>query len=174
MSKLYLVGIDPGKNGGIARAFSENGKIQWTSFSAMSMSEDVGEIYDFIGKLIDNRVRTVIGIEQLGGFIMGASGASLFKLGAQYGKVKAIADLFAAQSSYVSVKMIPPQRWQQETTSLKRRDFPSESKWKNHLKNRACTWLDENGITKEKPTLKTADAMLILRYLHLIHSHEKP
>ena len=172
MSKLYLVGIDPGKNGGIARAFSEKGKVLWTSFSTMSMSEDVGEIYDFIRKPIDNRVRTIIGLEQLGGFIMGASGASLFKLGAQYGKVKAIAELLASMSSSVSVKLIPPQKWQAETTSLKRRDFPSENKWKSHLKMRACTWLDDNKITKEKPTLKTADAILILRYLHLLHCPE--
>lgn len=160
-----IIGIDPGKNGGIAKATFRDGSIFWPSFQAMSMTGDVGVIYNFLSSCVDSRVNAIIGIEQLGGFIAGASAPTLFKLGVEYGKVKTIAELLASMSSRVKVDMIPPKTWQQEMTSLKRRDFPSESKWKDHLKSKARLWLSDNNITKIIPTLKTADAILILRYL---------
>lgn len=158
-----FVGIDPGKNGGISSVCTnEKDEVDWGTFRCVSMPVEPNVVMDEMrGCGVYNK--TYITIEKLTGFTRASGPDTMFKLGIEFGKAKVVAELLQSQDRGVSLSFVPPQTWQNQITSFKRRDFSSDSHWKNHLKERASLLIGE--LSGVKPTLKTADSMLILHYL---------
>ena len=146
MGRRVIVGIDCGVNGGIAifkrseaHTFSMPPTIVALEEALYHMGADGPLVY----------------IEDVPPFA-GANrpAARIFKLAENFGIIKGI--LTAHDISY---KLVRPQVWMKKMVKKKRNEFASGNKWKNYLKQKAAICFPD-----VKPTLKTADALLILQY----------
>jgi hypothetical protein len=139
-----IIAIDPGANGGIAVYDSTSG------YAAFAMPESDREKFD----LLSRYDITVVYMEQVGGYVGKAQpGSAMFNFGKNYGTLIGI--LTALQ---IPLCLITPQKWQ-SFLGLGTKSGMTDAEWKRKLKHKA-----ERLYPDLKPTLKTADSLLILKY----------
>ena len=152
----YL-GIDPGKNGGIA-------SIHCGVAAAAPMPATERDVWNLLLSCIPQAQSVRTGnitavIEKVGGFVGGnpLPGSAMFNFGASYGGLRMA--LIAAGIPFIEVT---PQRWQKALGIPPRKKTESKTAWKNRLKA-----LAQQQFPKVDVTLKTADALLIALYCSL-------
>lgn len=143
-----IIAIDPGANGGIAALCGDRAE-------AWPMPKTEGEVAALIESLsnpLDGK--PVCYLEKVGGFIAGhaAPGSAMFNFGRNYGFI-----LGSLAALGVRTALVPPQAWQKALGLGK--SAGDKAAWKNKLKAEAWRLYPAN-----RPTLKTADALLILEY----------
>jgi hypothetical protein len=144
-----LIAIDPGLNGGVA--LQRDG--QPAESAPMPATE--GDLVNLLRQLAADPANTVAVVEQVGGYIGQAQPASsAFKFGRGFGYV-----LGVFQTLGVRLELVRPQKWQKSLSLGKASDCVSKAEWKNKLK--ACA---QRLYPHLRPTLATADALLILEY----------
>ena len=150
--KKTFIGIDPGKNGGIAVLTGE-----WTwhaeRYPINGNARDVKELFEYCVILSKNigiyQPNIEIYIEQVHAMPMDGR-SSLFKFGVNYGTWLGI-------TAGYNINLVSPQKWQKFYGEL-----PKEKKErKNKLKEWATNMVSHTDI---KPTLCTSDAILIANY----------
>jgi hypothetical protein len=143
----YYIGIDPGKNGGIATIHC--GELMVYE----SMPPTIQDIW--------NKIRTYQGencvciIEKVGGR-PGQSASASFTFGNNYGWLE-----MALTAAEIPFQHCTPQKWQKYYQLGKSSDCASKVEWKNKLKGCA-----QGLFPAAKITLKTADAILIANYAY--------
>ena len=143
-----VLGIDPGASGGIA-CWSHDEPIR-----AWAMPATEGDQIELIRGLIGPG-GAVAFVEQVGGFTgKGQPGSAMFKFGRSFGFT-----LGVLQTLDVRVELVLPQKWQKPLGLGTASSCASRSEWKAKL--RACA---QRLHPKLKPTLATADAILILEF----------
>lgn len=147
---MNIIAIDPGANGGIA--IFRHGTVL-----ALPMPQTEGEIAEIIRDVADDcLVGTIAYVEKVGGFVAGnaAPGSAMFNFGRNFGFILGV---LAALD--VRTIMVTPQAWQKALGLGHRDKATDKATWKNKLKAEA--WRLYPAL---KPTLKTADALLILEH----------
>ena len=93
-------------------------------------------------------------VEKVSGFIGNAHpGSRMFSFGEGYGFIKGV-----LQCAGWRLVLVRPQEWQKELGLFNHDKLP-RNKWKNKLKDEAKRLFPD-----QKPTLATADALLLLEY----------
>ena len=158
----FYVGIDPGKQGGIAVVSGRRG-VNWLAVHLTSMPTTDKDVLDYIEMY---RVRhgnpSLAVIEKVGGYIAGnpAPGSAMFNFGKGYGAL-----CMALVALEVSFEEVPPQRWQKAMGVGKRKKTETKTAWKNRLRSKAQQlYPDVPGIT-----LSTCDALLIATFCKRKH-----
>nr|WP_281721450.1 hypothetical protein [Nitrosomonas nitrosa] len=143
-----VFGIDPGASGGIA-CWRRDEPIL-----ALPMAETEGDQIELIRELIAGD-ESVAFVELVGGYTgKPQPGGAMFKFGRGFGFT-----LGVLQTLGVRVELVPPQKWQKPLGLGTRSSCATSSEWKAKL--RACA---QRLYPKLKPTLATADAILILEF----------
>jgi len=142
---MNIIAIDPGCNGGIATR-SDN------LVECYPMPATVNDLVDLLRGLSANGFTTCY-LEQVVGFIPMAGAGAMFTFGQSFGQIQGV--LAALNFRVIEVR---PAAWQKELSLGKKKDYPGTA-WKNHLKSNAQKLYPLCSVT-----LKTADALLILRY----------
>lgn len=149
-----IVAIDPGAHGGFA--FYCPGMKQ---IYVMPMGDSETEIisqFKMIKEMFGTFTPTVI-IEHVGGFIgVPQPGSRMFSFGQNVGFLRGCTRMMGWK--LVSVM---PHIWQKGIECGEKGAFARQSDWKRHLKKLADIYQDE---IRGKITLKTADAILIMKY----------
>lgn len=137
-----IVAVDPGKSGGLA----------WQGGCA-AMPETEGDILQLIQSLMPIEKCVV---EQVGGYAggKGSPGSAMFNFGRNYGFI-----IGALMALRVPVLLVSPQKWQKHFSLGAASSCKSKTVWKNKLKSQA-----QRLFPNQKVTLKTSDALLILKY----------
>ena len=144
-----LIAIDPGASGGIA--VWRDGQPADT----MPMPPTEGDVLNLLRQLAVDPAKTVAVVEEVGGYIGQAQPASgAFKFGRNFGFI-----LGVLQTLGVRVELVRPQKWQKASGLGNASGCSSKSEWKNKLKGCA-----QRLYPHLRPTLATADALLILEY----------
>jgi len=147
IENVKLVGIDPGKSGGIAYV-----KLNET-ISAEPFGKTEGDILGQLQRII--APKTKVYIEQVGGFAgRGLPGSAMFNFGRNFGFL-----LGVLMERNARVFLVTPQRWQ-KTLGAGTRGERTRDKWKLHLKSLAQLSFPE----LPNISLSTSDALLILKY----------
>ena len=143
-----VIGIDPGATGGIA-CWRNNEPIL-----AVPMPDTEGDQIELIRELIAPG-DAIAFVELVGGFTgKGQPGSAMFKFGRSFGFT-----LGVLQTLNVRVELVRPQTWQKPLSLGTASGCATRTEWKNKLK--ACA---QRLHPKLKPTLATADAILILEH----------
>ena len=150
VSKMTTISIDPGKSGGLAYRHDDQ------PVNAIHMPETEGDIVDFLRGLVTDPAQTLAVIEQVGGYVPGRPqpGSAMFRFGRNFGFI-----LGVLQTLGVRVELVRPQAWQKALSLGNSKDCPDKAAWKAKLKAEA-----QRRYPLLKPTLATADALLILDY----------
>jgi hypothetical protein len=158
MNKI-IIAIDPGANGGMAVQWRDGKVTAFTFKSQSDWCEEIDGILDH-GGIIHRTL--VCYIEKVGGYVggKGAPGSSMFNFGHGVGFMEGY-----IHALEVPTTLIRPQEWQKRLSLGTSKSHASKTKWKNHLKDAASRLFPEI-----KVTLKTADALLILRAAQLIEN----
>lgn len=144
-----LIGIDPGRGGGIAFKIGDH------PVEATPMPSTEGDLVDLLRRLVNDPAETVVFIEQVGGYVGRAQPASgAFKFGRNFGFL-----LGSLQTLGARVVLVSPTRWQRTLGLGSATNFTSRQDWKNSLKSSA-----QRLFPGLRPTLKTADALLLLEF----------
>lgn len=148
-----IIAIDPGASGGIAIQHPNGDE----TVDAMPATEAdvVGLLREAIEAGRMEGVDDVVAyVEQVGGFIKGspAPGSAMFNFGRNVGVIHG-----ALLSIRVRIVEVRPQAWQKAIGAGQSATYGKT--WKAHLKSVA-----QQRYPRLKPTLKTADALLILEY----------
>ncbi len=144
-----LIAIDPGASGGIA--VRRDGQPA----DAMPMPPTEGDVLNLLRQLAVDPANTVAVVEEVGGYVGKAQpGSSAFKFGRNFGFL-----LGVLQTLGVRVELVRPQKWQKALGLGNASGCSSKSEWKNKLKGCA-----QRLHPHLKPTLATADALLILEH----------
>jgi hypothetical protein len=145
----HIIGIDPGKSGGIA----------WSSplgDCAAPMPATLGDfrklIFDILldQQFFTNDATVTCYIEELPKFVRAIPSSAVFVMARNYGQLEGVLAGFQVQTVHVR-----PQVWQ-KALGLGDSKGMTKTQWKNKLKGRAQDLYPEEDIT-----LKTADALLI-------------
>jgi hypothetical protein len=141
-----IVAVDPGASGGLAIK-------QDSSYELHPMPDTLSEM---LSLLLDNKTKDAeLYIEEVPKFvgknIPSSTTAVLFQ---NVGRLEGIAIALG-----YSLHRVPPKMWQEPLGLGKAKDCANSGEWKRKLKNKA----QELYPTLE-PTLKTADALLILHF----------
>lgn len=140
-----LIGIDPGKSGGIVVFSLEKNEI----VEVAKMPETMKDLHTFL-KIYSNN--SICFLERVGGRPgMGAS--QMFNFGQNFGHIE-----MALAALDIKTMEVTPQKWQ-KYYQFGVKGSMSQSAWKNKLKTRA-----QQLFPKIKITLDTADALLIMEY----------
>ena len=143
-----VIGVDPGASGGFACWRADN------SFTAFGMPATEGDQIQLIRELIAPG-ETIAFVEQVGGFTgKGQPGSAMFSFGRNFGFI-----LGVLQALNVRIELVRPQKWQKPLGLGTASGCASRTEWKNKLKGCA-----QRLYPALKPTLSTADALLILSY----------
>ncbi len=146
---MTTIAIDPGASGGIA--WSQNGQ----RVQALVMPATEGDLVQLLRSVVVDASATVAMVEEVGGYIGKAQpGSAAFKFGRNFGFI-----LGALQTLGIRVELVRPQKWQKALGLGSASACASKTEWKNKLK--ACA---QRLYPELKPTLATADALLILDY----------
>lgn len=141
-----IIGIDPGKNGGIC-ILSEDGKVQ----ELVKMPATPEDLYIFLS---EHTRGTVCYLEKVGG-MPGNGGSAMFNFGKGYGNIE-----MALIACGIKTVTVTPQKWQKHY-QLGSSSSCSHTEWKNKLKAKAQQLFPHLG---KKITLVTCDALLIAEY----------
>lgn len=144
--KKKYIGIDPGKNGGIAVLDAEGGVLDLTK-----MPETPRELLDFLEKWKENSFCT---LERVGG-MPGNGGSAMFNFGKGFGHLQ-----MALLALEIPTEDVTPNKWE-KTYQLGTSGKFSKTEWKNRLKAKAQQLFPSLG---RKITLATCDALLIAEY----------
>lgn len=159
---LY-VGIDPGKNGGLA-VLNHEGLL----VTAAGMPGSTTELLGWLKELSKYRFQTKearlrICIEKVGGFTgrVGAGGGFVARGSHmfEFGRATGWAEMAAAAVGAIEVTTVMPAVWQRVVEVEPRRrgeGGESDGEWKNRLKDKAAELFPKANIT-----LKKSDALLI-------------
>lgn len=143
-----VIGVDPGASGGFACWRDDE------SFAAFAMPKTEGDQIQLIRELIAPG-ETIAFMEQVGGYAgKGQPGSAMFSFGRNFGFV-----LGVLQALGVRVELVRPQKWQKPLGLGTASGCASRTEWKNRLK--ACA---QRLYPALRPTLSTADAILILDF----------
>jgi crossover junction endodeoxyribonuclease RuvC len=143
------IAIDPGLSGGIAY------QLDGQPAQAVPMPSTEGDLVELIRSLTANAESAVAVVEEVGGYIgVAQPGSSAFKFGRNFGFI-----LGVLQALNVRLELVRPQRWQKSFALGTASGCATKSEWKNKLKSCA-----QRLYPNLKPTLATADALLILDY----------
>jgi hypothetical protein len=149
-----ILAIDPGASGGFA----------WTDSSGrvhcMKMPENEHDIVLFIRSRSCDGIEIII--ERVVGYIPGGGAGQMFAFGENFGLLKGI-----TQGLGIPLTLVRPAKWQKyfefggkKTRFTKKgQEVKDNTEWKNRLKAKAFKLYPSLA-----PTLKTADALLILHY----------
>ena len=147
MDRKIIIGIDCGVNGGIAYYMPINREVY-----AIPMPDKIEDFDKCFNHVLSN---SIVYIEDVPPFVgVNRPAARIFKLAKNYGIILGV--LTALEIEY---KLVRPMVWMKAIGAGKRKDFANDNKWKNHLKKLATDYFPNS-----RPTLKTADALLILEY----------
>lgn len=140
-----IIGIDPGKAGGISVYSCDDKKI----IEVIKMPETPRELLAFL-KIYKNN--SVCYLERVQG-IPGNGAASMFNFGRGFGHLE-----MALLALSIPFSVITPQKWQ-KTLQLGHKGSKTTSQWKNKLKQRA-----QELYPGVKITLDVSDSLLIVEY----------
>lgn len=149
-----ILGIDPGKSGGIALIDTYGVRVE-------SMPSNPNETYKLIQDfdLWKHSCNPVCYLEQVSGFAgSNQPGSRMFEFGRSFGQLEGI--LAAVE---IPVVLVRPQKWQ-KALGCGTRGNRTASQWKNHLKAMAARLFPDI-----KVTLKISDALLIAHYGRQTH-----
>lgn len=144
MKKLIL-GIDPGKNGGMAVLDADTNEI----IDITSMPSTLTDISDFVERHQDVSCAVLETVHSM----PGQGVASMFTFGQYYGYVQ-----MAVVAHKIRCIDVLPAKWQQ-VLGLKAKKGESKAEHKNRLKG-----LAQKLFPNVKVTLKNADALLLAEY----------
>ena len=143
------IAVDPGLSGGFAF------QLDRQPAQAVAMPPTEGDLVELLRRLTAEAQTAVAFVEEVGGYIGQAQPASsAFKFGRNFGFI-----LGALQMLGVRVELVRPQRWQKSLALGSASNCASKTEWKNKLKAAA-----QRLYPNLKPTLVTADALLILDF----------
>ena len=143
------IAVDPGLSGGIAYQRDRQ------PAQAVAMPATEGDLVVFLRDLTSDAKDAVAFVEEVSGYVGVAQPASgAFKFGRNFGFV-----LGVLQTLKVRIELVRPQRWQKSLGLGSASGCASKTEWKNKLKGAA-----QRLYPSLKPTLATADALLILDY----------
>jgi len=140
----WVIGIDPGKSGGIAVYSVKTKKVY--AFNMPQTPEDMVELFNKYNNNAYCYMEKIHGMPGMGG-------VSMFTFGKQYGWLEMCLVL-----TEIPVEAVTPQKWMKEL-QLGTKKGKSGTEWKNKLKFRA-----QQLFPGQKITLKKSDALLILQY----------
>lgn len=143
---MRFIGIDPGKNGGIAVL---DGDL--TVISLFKMPETP---QDLLNTLSSFRGDSVCVLERVGG-MPGNGGSAMFNFGKGYGHLE-----MALLACGIPTETVTPNKWE-KYFQLGTSGNYSKTEWKNRLKAKAQQLFPSLG---KKITLATCDALLIAYY----------
>lgn len=143
---MRIIGIDPGKNGGIA-IIDEEGKV----IELIKMPPTPEDLYFFLSKKATQHVCI---LEKVGG-MPGNGGSAMFNFGKGYGNIE-----MALIACGIKTITVTPQKWQKHY-QLGSSTSCSHTEWKNKLKAKAQQLFPSLG---KKITLVTCDALLLAEY----------
>ena len=145
MEKRITIGIDPGAAGGIA-VFEGA-----TLVEAFTLGTET-EILDTLRALAERYAYPSAVLEEVGGYTgKNQPGSRMFNFGAGYGFLRG-----ALMALGVPMRTVRPQEWQ--------RGLPGLKGLKDSARKRKLKDLATQRFPSAKPTLKTADAILIGDY----------
>lgn len=144
---MNLVVIDPGKSGGVVL-------VKGDAVSTLATPGD--DMDKLVGALQEMPADTLVFIELVGGYVgKDQPGAYMFEFGRNFGWFFG----YAAARGW-SVKKIVPTAWQIPLNIGQANERVDKAQWKRDLKAKATEMFPEH-----KPTLATADALLIWAYV---------
>ena len=138
---MHIIGIDPGKNGGISRIITVNKEEQWTAYKC---PKTINEMADILKTFKKFAIKPKCFLESVHAFPTDAR-SSAFKFGMNFGIWQGI-----LASLDIETILVTPQAWQKGLELPK-----NKQERKNRLKEIATK---ESGL---KATLKTADAICL-------------
>ena len=141
----YVIGIDPGKNGGIA--VMRGGRL----IVCCKMPQTPSDICGFLASYSGYEAK--VWLERVGGR-SGQSASASFRFGQNYGHIE-----MAVTAAGIPFETVTPQKWQKTYQLGTASQCASKTEWKNKLK--ACAQGLFPGV---HITLSTADAVLIANY----------
>jgi hypothetical protein len=145
---MIIIGIDPGKGGGVSAIETCDNTIVSTS-----MPETIADMEEWLVSVKTGN--TVIYMEELTGFAGGQNtGSTMFTMAKYYWAWEAFCQCYAIRLEHVR-----PAVWQKFFSLGNRRSHATQSAWKNHLKQAAQRLFPELNVT-----LKNADSLLIMEY----------
>lgn len=164
MGGPVIIGIDCGVGGGIAFSHG-NGTVHAINMPDTSTAhglEKLRSILFYYCKLV--KKPCIAYVEDVPPFVgTNRPAARIFKLAKNYGEVLGI--LTGLQIDYVRVR---PAVWMKAIGTNRKKHYKTDNEWKNYLKKLAIIYFpilqSLNPTDPKTPTLKTADALLILRY----------
>jgi len=146
---MTTIAVDPGLSSGIAY------QLDGQPAQAVAMPSTEGDLVDLLRNLAAGAKEAVAFVEEVGGYVGKAQPASsAFKFGRNFGFT-----LGVLQTLGIRVELVRPQRWQKSLGLGSASGCASKTEWKNKLKASA-----QRLYPNLKPTLATADALLILDY----------
>ena len=143
---MKIMGIDPGKNGGIC-ILDQSGEV----LTLIKMPATPGGLYNF---LVEHSDCNACVLEKVGG-MPGNGGSAMFNFGKGYGWLE-----MALIACKIKTVTVTPQKWQ-KYYQLGSSSSCTHTEWKNKLKAKAQQLFPSLG---KKITLVTCDAMLIAEY----------
>ena len=144
--KRILIGIDPGKSGGIAWG------TKYELMGCVSMPKTEPDVCDFI--LAISKIGDASCILEKVGSRPGNSARSMFTFGEGFGVLKS-----ALYFAGVRTELCVPGKWMRALGIPKKKKTETKGQYKNRLKQRS-----QQLFPKERVTLDTADALLIYEY----------
>lgn len=158
---IYL-GIDPGKNGGMACATYIGSQYRITT---TKIPAEDSVVLDTLMNLSHGGLQwpCFVVLERVGGYIRGKRlpGSLMFNFGAGFGRL-----CMALTALDLRYTMVQPSAWQKALGIPKRTPKETTSQWKGRLKAVA-----QELFPKQIVTLKNADALLIMEYCRRLHRH---
>lgn len=156
----YVIGIDPGKNGGIAMLDQDGQPIE-----VVNMPETPKDLLDclsnllMVGGAMSDNASFVCYIEKVGG-IPGQGASSAFSFGKGCGHLE-----MALLALKLSTNEVTPQKWQKGyqvgSSSITKSSAAEKKEHKNKLKAKSQSLFPQLG---KKITNATCDALLIAEY----------
>lgn len=143
--KRYI-GIDPGKNGGIA-VMQEDGEM-------LCVEKMPQTPQDLLSLLDEFKESSICVLERVGG-MPGNGGSAMFNFGKGYGHIQ-----MALIALGIPCEEVTPNKWE-KSFQLGSSGKYSKTEWKNKLKSKAQQLFPKLG---KKITLATCDALLICEY----------
>lgn len=148
---MILLAIDPGAHGALAIRWQDHSVTTHPFTSESDLLDTLKDIYSYV----ENEQQTVTAyIEQVGGYIGKAQpGSAMFNFGRNFGFI-----LGTCQALGFKIHLVTPAKWQKQypTRTTKTQNATQH---KRELKDHAARL-----YPSLKPTLATADALLILDY----------
>lgn len=143
--KKYI-GIDPGRQGGIAVLSADGSVVEVAKIPTTPM-----DVLDFLSKYKDDSYCV---LERVGG-LPGQGGSAMFNFGKGYGHLQ-----MALLALGIPTNDVTPNKWE-KSFQLGSSGKYGKTEWKNRLKAKAQQLFPSLG---RKITLATCDALLIAEY----------